>query len=189
MIRRAAARCALRCLGGTWGTQGTFPACSLPSDGQSPGQAQNEGPEVSDRFIRLCCSNGPRVSAPFWFLLTLETGKSELLFPRHCNAASQVPEYHQMTIDFLARSLSCRQENCSLARLHVVKKRKSVKCHLKTPVCLADPRMLGTKQILTSPGSSRRPYCFCITSIEHFGGCAKQRRHTGLAFLWVCAHG
>lgn len=136
--------------GRTGGTRGTFPACSLPSDGlgQCLGWAQNEAPEVSDGFIRLCCSNGLRVSGqgqsdPYWFLLTLETGKSELLIPRHCNAASQVPEYHQMTIDFLAGRLSCRQENCSLAWLRVVQKRKSAKCHLKTSVCLADPAHAG----------------------------------------------
>lgn len=126
-----------------------------PSDelGQSLGQAQNEAPEVSNGFIRLCCSNNPKLSDqgqpdPCWFSLTLETGKSELLLPRHCNAASWMPEYHQMTIDFLAGRLSCRQENCSLAWLHVVKKTKSVKCHLKTPVCLTDFTHTGYQRSL-----------------------------------------
>lgn len=88
-------------LTGIWRAQGMFPGCSLPSD------------EGLDEFISLCCSNDPRVFAqghsdPCWFLLA-QTGKWELLLPRHCDAASQVPEYHQMTIDFLAGCLSCKQ--------------------------------------------------------------------------------
>lgn len=120
----------------------------LPGLGLSLGWAQNEAPGVSYGFVRLCCSNGPRLSAqgqfePYCFLLTQETGELELLLPMHCSAAGQVPEHHQMTMDFLAGLRSCRQENHSLAWPHVVKKRKSAKCNLKTPVCLADPPHAG----------------------------------------------
>lgn len=143
MSRRAAARCALHC---RWGdVRNPRDLCHLMGLG-SPSDRHKIGPlKFLDGFIRLCCSNSPRLSAqgqsnPYWFSLTLETGKSELLLPRnYCSSASRVPEYHQMTIDFLAGRLNCRQENCSLAWPHVVKKRKSAKSHLKAPVCLADP--------------------------------------------------
>lgn len=158
---------------GIWRAQGMFPGCSLPSDelGQSLGQAHNETPEGLGGFISLCCSNDPRVFAqghsdPCWFLLA-QTGKWELLLPRHCDAASQVPEYHQMTIDFLAGRLSWKRENCSLAWLRVVKKRKSAKCRLQTPACLADPAYPGRQGEGHSQGQKQALELFCLMWIEH----------------------
>lgn len=68
------------------------------------------------------------------------------LLPGHCDAASQVPQHHQIAIDFLAGWLSRRQESCSLAWLRAAKRRKAAKCHLKTPGARLTPRTPKSKQ-------------------------------------------
>lgn len=60
-----------------------------------------------------------------------------------------------MTIDFLAGCLSCKQENCSLAWLRVVKKRKSAKCHLQMQCASLTPHTLGAKEsVVLLPGAA-----------------------------------
>lgn len=68
------------------------------------------------------------------------------LLPGHCNAASQVPQHHQIAIDFLAGCLSRRQESCSLAWLRAAKRRKAAKCPLKTPGARLTPRTPKSKR-------------------------------------------
>ena len=120
-------------------------------------------------------------SGPYWVFLTLETGESELLLPWRCNTVSQVPEYHQMAIDFLAGCLSCRHENCSLAWLRVVKMWKLAKRRLKTLASLADPARSGYRRDLHFHGQRRASVSFLPNVDGALWGLCERRRHTGLA--------